>query len=74
MSRARNPDGTFMSAEDAFLERQEAEWNAEIGRLMATGLSFDEAHIAAGGEIFADADNPAAIAEVRAAYEKVGRA
>jgi hypothetical protein len=39
---------------DAWVKRAEAEWNAEIAALMATGLSFDEAYVAAGGLIIDD--------------------
>jgi hypothetical protein len=51
MTRARNRDGTFKSAFDVELERQEAEWNAEIKAKMDGGMSFDEAWIASGGSI-----------------------
>jgi len=51
MSRARNRDGTFKSAFDVELERQEAEWNAEIKAKMDEGMTFDEAWVAAGGRI-----------------------
>lgn len=33
------------------LLEQEKKWHAEIGALMKTGLSFDEAWVAAGGLI-----------------------
>jgi len=56
MSRARNRDGTFKSAFDVELERQEAEWNAEIKAKMAEGMSFDEAWVASGGSIISDED------------------
>jgi hypothetical protein len=51
MIRARNRDGTFKSAFDIELERQEAEWNAEIRAKMDAGMSFDEAWVASGGSI-----------------------
>jgi hypothetical protein len=54
MSRARNRDGTFKSAADVALEREEAEWNAEIKRKMDAGMSFDEAWVASGGIIISD--------------------
>jgi hypothetical protein len=44
-----------IAARDRLLFREidsmEREWNAEIAKLLETGLSFDEAWIAAGGEI-----------------------
>ena len=33
------------------IDQQEREWKAEIKKLMETGLSFDEAWIAGGGQI-----------------------
>ena len=39
---------------DAAIRRFEAEWNAEISALMAKGLTFDEAYVAAGGIIIPD--------------------
>jgi|GEM_PF-3831154 len=49
--RPRNPDGTFKSAFDVALEREEADWHAEIKAKMDAGLTFDEAWTAAGGSI-----------------------
>jgi hypothetical protein len=70
---ARNKDGTFKSAADADLERQEAEWHAEVKAKMDAGLSFDEAWIAAGGDIMATSESsPESVAEVRKAYANVG--
>jgi hypothetical protein len=39
---------------DADIRRQEKEWHAEIDALMAKGMSFDEAWVAAGGLIVDD--------------------
>ncbi len=39
---------------DVAFRRVEAEWNAELSALMETGLSFDEAYVAAGGLIVDD--------------------
>ena len=49
--RHRNKDGTFKSALDVQIERDEAEWNAEIRAKMDASMTFDEAWIAAGGQI-----------------------
>jgi hypothetical protein len=54
MSRPRNSDGTFKSAFDVALEREEADWNAEINDKMAKGMTFDEAWVACGGSIISD--------------------
>ena len=57
---------------EAWLAEQEAEWNREIAAKMAEGLSFDEAWLAAGGEIIPTTDaSPEAIAEITQAYAKV---
>ncbi len=80
MSRLRNPDGTFMSAEDADranADRQEREWmENEVKPRMDAGMTFHEALISAGGDVIAmpGADpDPKLDAEIRAAYSKAGR-
>ena len=39
---------------DAAIRKFEAEWHAEISALMAKGMTFDEAWVAAGGLIVDD--------------------
>lgn len=74
MSRARNSDGKFMSKFDASLAVQEAQWHAEIKEKMDAGLTFDEAWIAAGGDIIPTSEATSeSVAETRAAYTKAGR-
>lgn len=51
------------------IDRQEKEMYAEIGDLMKTGLSFDEAWIASGGQIWTDEElrTVALLAQLRGA-------
>lgn len=41
---------------DMKIKKMEREMYAEVGSLMDKGLSFDEAWVAAGGEIYTDDD------------------
>lgn len=73
-ARPRHRNGTFKSCFDAEIERAEAKWNAEIQAFMDAGLEFNEAWLAAGGEIIpTTASNVDDAREVDALYETVRR-
>lgn len=55
-ARSRNRDGSFKSAADADLDRQEAEWNQEIRAKTQSGMSFEDAFVSSGGIIVPDAN------------------